>query len=90
MLHITSTVYTGLKEDPLIGSTSFPCGFYTISDLYTGLTEDPLADSALRYHRQGKGLTLYSLGPNRRDDGGKTANISLGYDDIVWCSIDGY
>jgi hypothetical protein len=37
---------------------------------------DPFSDEELRYREEGNGYVLYSIGPDRQDDGG-TKQLSL-------------
>lgn len=53
------------------------------------LPADPFSGRPFVYRREGDGYILYSLGPNRRDDGGKErprtyAPAERAPDDIVW------
>lgn len=44
----------------------------TLDGLHTGPHPDPFsAGSDLRYQRDGDGFSLYSVGPDGRDDGGR-------------------
>ncbi|MGQ9525973.1 MAG: hypothetical protein ACUVTZ_14205 [Armatimonadota bacterium] len=55
------------------------------------LLNDPFTDGLLRYRLNGRGYVLYSVGPNRRDDGGQglrrpgppEAELAKWQDDIV-------
>gem|GEM_PF-5386666 len=49
-------------------------------------TIDPFSDKPLVYRTTPRGFTLYSLGPNRKDDGGKprsTSRTEAGYDLVL-------
>jgi hypothetical protein len=49
------------------------------------LPKDPFTGRDFVYRREGRGYTLYSLGPNKRDDGGKERSPSTPtVDDIIW------
>ena len=50
------------------------------------LPKDIFNDGELHYTRQGKGFLLYSVGPNGKDDGGKTYDdrkAGEDWDDLV-------
>jgi len=44
---------------------------------------DPFSGKGLVYRRQGEGNVVYSIGPNLRDDGGRTSDDGEDCDDIV-------
>ncbi|NLF29726.1 MAG: hypothetical protein GX591_02425 [Planctomycetes bacterium] len=44
---------------------------------------DPFSGRALIYRREGEGYVVYSIGPNLRDDGGRTSDDGEDCDDIV-------
>ena len=59
----------------------------TLDALAAGASEpwplDPFSGAAYHYRREGEGFVLYSIGPNRKDDGGvKHENRKEG--DIIW------
>jgi hypothetical protein len=48
--------------------------------------QDIFNDSELHYRREGDGYLLYSVGPNGKDDGGKSfddCKAAEGWDDVV-------
>jgi len=46
--------------------------------------EDPFSGKPFCYRMEGQGFTLYSVGEDGRDDGGKPS-VKRGPRDIVWC-----
>jgi hypothetical protein len=65
----------------------FPAGLADLTPHYVvKVPEDLFNDSALHYRLEGKGYLLYSVGPNGKDDGGKTfedRKKGEDWDDIV-------
>lgn len=57
------------------------------SDIHEPLRLDPFSGEAYHYRREGEGFMLYSVGPDRKDDGGvKVENLKSG-GDIVWMCV---
>ena len=57
-------------------------------DIKAGAPTDPFTGKPIVYAARDDGFTLYSVGPDGRDDGGKSAmrgvSSAKGGDDIVW------
>jgi len=51
------------------------------------VTIDPFDGKALRYRREEKGFRLWSIGQNRKDDGGMEGLHRWTEDDIVWVAV---
>jgi len=49
------------------------------------IPQDPFDGQPLRYHRQGSGYILYSIGPDLKDDGGRRMTGSTG--DLVFAIV---
>lgn len=57
----------------------------TLETLKLNDTDDPFSQEPLHYKLQGEGFVLYSIGPDRKDDGGSPRQKNQKEDwDIVW------
>lgn len=50
------------------------------------LPQDPFNGEPFRYRREGDGFVLYSIGQNRKDDGGEMVE-GTHHGDLVWCAV---
>ena len=48
---------------------------------------DPFSGEAYQYRREGEGFVLYSVGPDRKDDGGTKIEDQKSGGDIVWTCV---